>query len=335
MVTFSPVQGFTHAAAEWLQFMDADAGARGRFISQRSLKDIKQYTDALCRFFGGMKLEQIHIGNIREYQKLRCLGELGPQPKDGDGSKPKRTVGPNKVNQEVGTLIRILRKAKVWTPEMQELYMPLQREESDIPQALAPEEQDRFLRVAASRPEWQFVHWYAILGIQCVLSTIEERSLKIGDVNLFSEYLVVRPASAKNKYRIRTIPLGPEGRWAIERMLERAAKMTAAGPHHFLMPFGVSRNVYDPLRPMTVSGIKKSWEQVRRAAALEWFTPYDLRHTGCTRLAEAGTPISVIMDMAGHITERMRRHYTHISEQAKRKAIQSAFPGRARMAGRA
>jgi hypothetical protein len=31
--------------------------------------------------------------------------------------------------------------------------------------------------------------------------------------------------------------------------------------------------------------------------------------------------------MAGHISLRMQAHYTHISEQAKRKAVMAAYEG--------
>jgi Phage integrase family len=50
---------------------------------------------------------------------------------------------------------------------------------------------------------------------------------------------------------------------------------------------------------------------------LLWFRQYDLRHTAITRLAEADAPLSVIKSMVGHVSEKMREHYTHISTAAK------------------
>lgn len=43
------------------------------------------------------------------------------------------------------------------------------------------------------------------------------------------------------------------------------------------------------------------------------------RCASLTRMAEAGTPIQVIMSFAGHMTLRMQQHYTTISLLAKRK----------------
>jgi len=44
-------------------------------------------------------------------------------------------------------------------------------------------------------------------------------------------------------------------------------------------------------------------------------------------MAEAGTPIPVIMSMAGHVTRKMCEHYTWISEHAKRQAIKAVAEG--------
>jgi hypothetical protein len=73
---------------------------------------------------------------------------------------------------------------------------------------------------------------------------------------------------------------------------------------------------------MTVSGLKRKWEEVRLASNLKWFRLYDTRHTGITRLAEQGIPIQVIMSRAGHISPRMSQHYTHVSEAAQRRWLQ-------------
>jgi integrase len=46
-----------------------------------------------------------------------------------------------------------------------------------------------------------------------------------------------------------------------------------------------------------------------------------MRHTAITRLAENGVAIAIIKARAGHMTDRMSEHYTHISEQAHRLAV--------------
>ena len=50
---------------------------------------------------------------------------------------------------------------------------------------------------------------------------------------------------------------------------------------------------------------------------------HDLRHTAISALGEAGAPDRVIIDIAGHVSPRMLRRYSHIQLEAKRAAIQA------------
>jgi hypothetical protein len=115
-----------------------------------------------------------------------------------------------------------------------------------------------------------------------------------------------------------------EALWAAARLIERAGTLGAVSPYQFLMPFRSAPNHRDSDRPMSNSGIKKAWDQVRKAADLPWLRIHDLRHT-ITRMAEAGVPIPVILSMAGHISKRMQQHYTSVSEFARRRAVEAAF----------
>jgi hypothetical protein len=50
---------------------------------------------------------------------------------------------------------------------------------------------------------------------------------------------------------------------------------------------------------------------------------HDNRHTLITDLAESGAGDQTIMDIAGHVSKRMLRHYSHIRMEAKRTALES------------
>jgi site-specific recombinase XerD len=54
---------------------------------------------------------------------------------------------------------------------------------------------------------------------------------------------------------------------------------------------------------------------------------HDLRHSFCTKLAEAGVPESTMLDMMGHVSSTMLRRYSHIRAQSRRDAI-AALEGR-------
>ena len=50
---------------------------------------------------------------------------------------------------------------------------------------------------------------------------------------------------------------------------------------------------------------------------------HDHRHTLITDLAESGAGDQTIMDIAGHVSKNMLKHYSHIRMQAKREALES------------
>jgi integrase len=274
------------------------------------LRDLSAYIRALNRAFGTTELRKIQIGKLRDYQRDRSA-----------------TCGPNKINQELNTLVRIMKRAGAWSRRLEEAYEPLQREQTEIRRAMTPQEQEHFLKVASERREWQFVYWYAILALRSTASNCELRGLRIGDIVAGSGVIQIAPGHAKNVHRIRTIPLPDDAQWALRRLLERAARLGAALPHHYLMPFRVAPKVHDPCRPMSNSGIKKTWNALRVAAGVPWLRIHDLRHTAITRLAEAGVPLPVILSMAGHVSQRMQQHYTAVSDVAKQRAVVAALTG--------
>jgi hypothetical protein len=328
-VTLGPELIFSSAAQTWIESRTVKApGSRSRYVSERTIWDYEQYARALNRMFAVTPLGEFAKngpGMVRTYHRLRSIGF---DPDDPQGPKWEKPAGPNKINQEIGLLCRVLKYAGCWTTEMEEKYEPLQRVENDTQRAMTPEEQAHWLETAASNDRWLLIWLYSILGLHSTCSTNELRDLQLGDVNIFSRILSVRPASSKNKYRTRTVPLTPEALWACERLIERARSLGATSPNHHLFPFRVAPNVYDPARGMSDSGLRKPWDEVRKKSGILYVRPYDLRHCGLTRLAEAGVPIQVMMDMAGHVSRRMQSHYVHISEQAKRIAVESAFSAR-------
>jgi len=325
-----PSQTFAEASASWLlsrSLSPSISPDRARFLRPSTETSYRHYIDTLALFFGNLPLEKIHIGHLREYQEARVTGA----PPFIRKRRPNKNVvagpcpaSPRKVNQELSLLKMIMRRANCWTQELDEFYEPFREKINDVPRALGAKDQQRWLDVALTRKEWWLVYWYSVLAFETSMSTNEIRALRIGDVNLHHQILNVPDEGAKNAYRARTIPLvSAEANWAAEQLMARAKDLGATSPLHYLFPFRRGQKPYDPTRPMTVSGIKKAWNEVRIATGLKWFRPYDTRHTAITRWAEAGVDINNIMAMAGHVSRRMMLHYTHISQQAKRRALEA------------
>src|SRR4051812_2035120 len=88
---------FDNAAALWLQDRQLD-------VSERTHKDHQDFARRLGRFFGEMKLQEIHIGHIKSYQLAR-------QGKDAALDLGK--AGPELVNHEISFLTALLDAAGI------------------------------------------------------------------------------------------------------------------------------------------------------------------------------------------------------------------------------
>ena len=328
-----PSLTFREAADIWLESRNPEESARAkgaRYIEDNTRKSYQANIDSLNLFFANLTIEKIHIGHLRQYQEARFTGA----PPFIRKRRPNKNVAPGpckakpkKINQELGLFKRILKRGNCWTQELDQYYESLSEDEPEMQRALEINEQRRWLEVASLRQEWWIVWWYSALAFATSMSTDEERALRIGDINLAHE--IVNIKEGKNKYRTRTVPLvSAEVKWAAEQLLARAKDLGASSPMHYLFPFRSKNGPFDPTRPMTVSGIKRQWNEVRVASGLKWFRQYDTRHTAITRWAEGGMEISQIMALAGQVSRRMMLHYTHISQQAKRRALESVIAQR-------
>jgi integrase len=117
----------------------------------------------------------------------------------------------------------------------------------------------------------------------------------------------------------------------MRRMLDRASSLGATQPDHFIFPFRVKRNFYDPTRPTSESWLKKIWKKLVDAAIQREvipfrITPHDLRHQIITKLLEAGTPENTVMAIAGHVRREMLEHYSHTRIAAKKAALSAIMP---------
>lgn len=317
---------WTEAFDRWIRNRTVRGGGcatNARYISERTEWDYRQYARALGKFFGAIPLREIHVGHLREYHRGRAFCDRQVAHWD----KP---AGANRIRKEVGLLVRVMKAAGAWSEDLERNFEPLAAVHSDVPRAMSPSEQEGFLRTAGSRQRWALIYCYAVVALQTTASTNELRALRLADIDLFQGIVQVRSASAKNKYRIRTIPIAtPEARRSLERLVSRAAQLGAKRPEHYLFPLRLTRAEYDPCSPMSDSGLKKLWGEVRDAAGVSWVRPYDLRHSGLTRMAERGVPIHVMMAYAGHMSMRMQEHYVSVSSTSMREWAQLTWSGSA------
>jgi integrase len=291
------------------KFTVADAGTA--YLSARAAEvspsTVRLETDAfkqVKRHLGLMRLGSITLATLADYtQKRKAEG-----------------IGNRTINIEVGVLRRVLKKHKLWS-RLAEDYRRLP-EPKDIGRALSPEQEIKLFETASSRKSWQVVFWVSLLTANTTAGGIELRNVRLGDIDINSQTLTVRVG--KNRFRARILPLNQTALWAIERLLERAKELGASKPEHFLIPSRVSGEEYDPTQPPSRWGWRTAWRTLTAECGLKGIRPHDLRHTAITKLAESpDASEQTIMSIAGHVSVEMLRHYSHIRQDAKRKAVAS------------
>lgn len=311
-----------------LRTVAATPGAlSARYVSDNTMRMFVNHREALLLFFRGMRIKDIHWYHMRSYQAARTAGAEPfirfRRPQDameGGIGKTPCAAKPQQCNQELGTLKKLKMLSGCWTSEDEAYYEQLTPRNNEIPRALSPEEQRIWIDMGLAQERWMIVHHWSTVAIDTTMSTNEQRGLRLGDLNMHQRVVTVPWPSAKNKYRKRSIALeNADCLWSFDRLLARAYDMGARDPQHYLFPFGRRGGQYDPTRPMTGSGIKRQWNEMRAATGLDWVDMYGMRHTGATRMAENGVPIDVIMARMGHATEEMRQHYTQIGISAQRR----------------
>src|SRR5580692_12523207 len=71
-------------------------------------------------------------------------------------------------------------------------------------------------------------------------------------------------------------------------------------------------------------GWRTAWRKLTKEAGLEGLRPHDLRHHAITKLAESPEAREhTIRALAGHGSREMLEHYSHVRQQATRKAVES------------
>jgi integrase len=125
----------------------------------------------------------------------------------------------------------------------------------------------------------------------------------------------------------RVLPLNDR---ALAMLIFWASLFPNNKPDHYIFPaerYGASGDgravVYNTDTTRPIGRWKEAWETAKTSAGVACRF-HDLRHTGCTRMLEAGVPFSVvatIMGWSASTTVRMSRRYGHIGHAAQKQAV--------------
>jgi integrase len=293
-------QFFSAAADAWLGAKTAHLAPRSVLIERANLKHLIPY-------FANMLLCDISSDDIAHYQTSRLLEHAAPKT----------------VNLEVGTVRAILRKNRLWAAIQPDVRMLRVRD--DVGRAISRDEETA-LMAACGASRSRSLYPAVLIALNTCMRYSEIRLLKWIQVDLNSSALTI----GQTKTDAGTGRLLPLNDRAISMLRFWASLFPKRQPDHFVFPserYGVTGNglavVYgtDPTKP--IGRWKEAWESAKTRAKVRCRF-HDLRHTGCTRMLEAGVPFSVvatIMGWSASTAVRMSRRYGHIGQPAQRQAV--------------
>jgi integrase len=314
-------KSFRDASRYWMQLRRQSVS-----LKPRAHEATQTYLNALNLFFGDLRLCDITPGQIRAYQIARTTNSINV---GGQQLHPwKRTCQHGTINHEINVLAMILNHCELW-PRIRPFYFPLSVPTWSPRTVLTEVEEERLFSVAREHPEASLAYWVACITNNTTAAGIELRRLRLGNLFLTSNGIseIYVPGDAvKNTHRPRKIPLNAPAKWAIEQCFKRALMLGCCEPDHYLFPFRVLRNQFDPTRPASRSWLRKSWDKLRKATGFTKLTPHDLRHHCITRMLENDVNPETVIAIAGHVSRKMMEYYAHQRTRVKYAAVVAIDP---------
>jgi integrase len=259
--------------------------------------------DHLKRLLGSKMLVDFNEAAVIKYQNDRL----------DEGTAPKT------INEEVGFLLRILGEpGDILRVRLRKRKMLKLKVRNTIGKAYSESEKERMLQ-EARKARSPHIYLALTLALNAGMRDAEIKTLTWTQINFAKEFLAVGRSKTEGGEG-RTIPLNSA---LLPALTEYVAWYTdrfgEIRPEWYVFPFG-KPCPSDPTRPVTT--LKTAWTNVREnAKVIGRF--HDNRHTLITELAESGAGDQTIMDIAGHVSKQMLKHYSHIRMEAKRTALES------------
>jgi integrase len=286
-----------------LEVLEAYGAQYGVNHRDNSLTIVKNRARHLVRVLGTMLLPDLVPVRLTEYMEQRRAENAS-----------NRTI-----NMELMVLSRAVGYTwKALWPKLKKL-----QENQDVGRALEPEEEKRVLAAAAANPS-KLIYPFLMTLTWTGIRSDEARTLRWSQVDFEAPQIRVGKSKTEAGAR-RAIPMGAALKMTLEQHAAFCAgKLGPLQPEWYVFPLSNRTRPVDATRPVT--SLKTAWATVKTDAGVTCRL-HDLRHSFCTKLAEAGVPESTMLDMMGHVSASMLRRYSHIRATARREAI-AALEGR-------
>lgn len=230
------------------------------------------------------------------------------------------------VNMEISTLRMILKAHKLWSAIQDEVRMLPERKK--IGKALTADQARNLLNACHNSPQ-PSLYTAVVIFCNTALRNAELRRARWHQVDfLRAEFQVGEAKTEESAGRI--IPLNAT---ALEAFKAWKARWPDAKPEDYIFPSeklryrgtgSVERRLMTPYATdlsKPLGSWKTAWKTAQSEAGVH-ARIHDLRHHAITILAESQTPISTIKAISGHMSAKMVEHYSHVRDEARRKAVE-------------
>jgi integrase len=306
-------------------------GLRLSRLARKTIQTERERSKPLIAYFSARTVQSITTDDVLSYISER----------------KRAGISNATINRERDVLRGVLVKAQRWHVLDPEELRPL-KVEGGIGKALSLAEKLRLLRVAESKPEWQIARLAATLTLNTTMRAGEIRGLRWRDIDLLNKALTVR--RSKTEAGKRVIPLNEDAWAAVLELRERTKLLFGREPEAdwYVFPHAEGLRNPDPTLPM--SGWRTAWRNLTRIiqcpacskcqkpaevcsneeckadlskleSPIAGLRFHDLRHHAITELAEGQASDQTIRSIAGHVSQKMLEHYSHIRLDAKRAAL--------------
>jgi len=285
-----------------------------RLTSEKAKRNEQSFLRQLVRRVGNLKLKAITLDTLKDYQSAR-----------------NREVRERPINLELQILVSTLKEANLWTRPLAEHYKRLREPDSDVGRALTLDELVRLESTAAANEAWEVAYCAELIAANTGLRGGEIKKLRLGAIDLANRRVQITRKSTKTRAGARLVELNQAALAAMVKLYRRAQVLGASDPAHYLLPADLSRHTKstDPLKGLRGFDATRhqmswdtAWRKLRKAAGLDGLRFHSLRHTFISMMAESGTALAVTQAMVGHMGDAITRHYTHISANAARLAVE-------------
>lgn len=292
----------TYTVSQALDVLIADREDEQK--AERTLETDRQRSRPIKHLIGSVLVRNITAETIKKYQKKRTA----------------EGVAGRTVNMEVTLLRLILKKAKRWARISDEVRN-LRGSRDIVGRVLTQAEKVRLFQTARSQPDWYRAYYCGVIAVNTTGRKIEALHSRVRDVDFFKRIWTI--TRSKTPAGERQVDLNEEAFQAFAALRRIVVQLGGGEDGDYFFP-ACEHNAFDFTRHQKT--VRTAWRSLTKKAGLCGFRLHDLRHQCLTEMAENDTPPDVMMSLAGHMSEKMRRHYIHVRDQAKKKAV-AALPG--------